>query len=96
MTLYQVQVPLGGLPVNLVLVGNREQGKVVFVKVARIAKCIIDHAKLDEVNAAFTESTIYLHDNETEEQFAYDTIYEYKEIPLMLRWLQQQKLQQPQ
>lgn len=95
MPTFQVQVPIGNLPVNLILVGNKFEAGIVFVKVAPIHKTIIDHAKLKEVSAGFTDHTIYLHDDEVEEQFDYDTIYNYKEIPLMLRWLQQQNLQEP-
>jgi hypothetical protein len=94
-TLYQVQVPIGGLPINLVLVGNKETGKVVFVKVAEVG-VIVENFEDGKVAATFWNDCFHLRDGELEEDFDYDTIHDYKNIPLMLRWLQQQNLQQPQ
>lgn len=91
---FQCQVPLGSLPINLVLVGNREQGRVVFVKVAPVG-VIVENEVRDKVSAWFDEEGFTLFDQGTGETFNYNTLYEYKEIPLMLRWLQQQQLQQP-
>lgn len=97
--IYQCQIPLGGLPVNLVLVGNKEEGKVVFVKVARVG-CVYDYSWQDQVSALFQDTCFQFKTGDSEfdnsELFNYDTIYDYKNIPLMLRWLQQQNLQQPQ
>lgn len=88
---YQLQVPLGGLPVNLVLVGNKEDGKVVFVVVGGPTG-IYDTG---EVQALFEQRGFTLFFENDVQEFDYNIIYSYKEIPLMLRWLQQQNLQHP-
>lgn len=93
--IYQAQVPLGGLPVNLMLVGNQEYGKVVFVRVAPVG-VILDHQPHTAVSAWFDDEGFTLFSWEGGEDFKYNLMYDYKEIPLMLRWLQQQNLQQPQ
>lgn len=97
--IYQVQVPIGSLPVNLVLVGNKERGNVVFVKVGKVGT-IIDQSELkDNVGAVFIETNFCFFEEQANgaiESFEYNTLYEYKDIPLMLRWLQRQELQQPQ
>jgi hypothetical protein len=93
---YQVQVPIGSLPVNLVLVGNKEEGKVAFVKVAPVGLILENVQQGKEVAAMFAEDEFCISNTDMEtEVFNYDTIYDYKNIPLMLKWLQQQKLQQP-
>lgn len=100
MTTYQAQIPLGGLPVHLVLVGNRDDGKVVFVRVAPYNGDILDMPNdLEGVAAMFGPEGFYLAEviyrGGNGEYFEYNTVYDYKNIPLMLRWLQQQELQQP-
>lgn len=91
---YQLQVPIGNLPVNLVLVGNKEVGRVAFVQI-RTVGVIVETFEEGKVAATFFNDCFHLRDGEVEEDFDYDTVYAYKEIPLMLRWLQQQNLQQP-
>lgn len=92
---YQVQVPLGNLPVHLVLVGNKARGRVAFVKVAPVG-LILESVVAGKVGAMFTEDDFSLSsDDGNVEAFDYNKVYDYKEIPLMLRWLQQQRLQQP-
>lgn len=92
---YQCQIPIGSLPINLVLVGNTQEGKAVFVKVAPFA-CVFDADAEGNIQAAFYAEEFILFTNaDSEEVFQYDTIYNYKELPAMLGWLQQQKLQQP-
>lgn len=91
---YQVQIPLGGLPVNLVLVGNKEDGQVVFVKVVPEFKAIIDFS--GDVEATFMNDGFWLGlDMENTEWYNYNMLYRYKEIPYMLQWLQQQNLSEP-
>lgn len=91
---YQAQIPLGGLPVHLVLVGDNTQGRVVFVKVAPVG-LIFDQRERSLVSAWFDESGFTLFDQHESADYQYDTMYEYKELPLMLKWLQQQNLPQP-
>lgn len=96
--IYQCQIPLGGLPINLLLVGNKDEGKVVFVKIAPVS-CIYENASKDEVSAMFQDTCFQFKTGDSvfdnSNVFNYNTMYDYKEIPLMLRWLQQQNLQQP-
>ena len=96
---YQVQVPLGGLPVNLVLVGNREHGEVAFVKVAPFAGAVFDLTDDgQDVRAVFdTHKFALFHptDVSLDEEFHYDMLYDYKNIPVMLQWLKDQKLEEP-
>jgi hypothetical protein len=95
---YQVQVPLGTLPINLVLIGNQTYGRLVFVQVRPLIGAVFDLDEHDNIHAAFYEDRFEFFgtaDGDGDEVFEYDTIYDYKNIPLMLRWLQQQNLQQP-
>lgn len=92
--MFQAQIRLGSLPVNLVLVGDRTYGEVVFVKVAPVG-ITMDQVPRDEVSAWFDEDGFTFFDQHAAEDLHYDTLYDYKNIPLMLRWLQQQNLQQP-
>lgn len=94
MTEYQLQVPIGNLPVHLVLVGNKERGRVAFVRVQPF-KTVVDQGPAGGVDATFFQECFHLGYADLEEQFEYETVYDYKDIPLMLRWLQQQNLQQP-
>lgn len=86
----QIQIPIGNLPVQLVLLWNRQEGGVVFVKSAPVGLIVENHER-GKVSAIFDEEGFSIGD----EDFSYNTIYNYKSIPLMLEWLQQQNLQQP-
>lgn len=96
---YQMQYPLGGLPVNLVLVGNPVRGRVVFVTAADKFKSVIDQPEGENaIGGVFSDEGFALFEEWVGgaiETFDYNTIYDYKEIPLMLKWLQQQNLQEP-
>lgn len=95
---YQVQIPLGGLPINLVLIGNKLEGRVAFVKVRPVGTIFDEPEEKTALHAVFNDDNfaIYVQQVGGEiEPFEYDTVYDYKNIPLMLRWLQQQKLQEP-
>lgn len=85
--IYQVQVPIGNMPVQLVLLSD---GTLVFIKVARFGT-ILDQAPEGGVGAVFTDDNFQIDG----EDFWYNTIYQYKEKPNMLKWLQQQNLQEP-
>lgn len=95
----QFQLPLGNLPINLVLAGDRNQGKVAFVKVQPFTNAILDLDPRGNIDAAFYQNDFVLFggddDGETVEEFVYNMLYNYKEIPAMLKWLQRQNLQQP-
>lgn len=84
--LYQVQIPIGGMPINLVLISD---GTLVFIKV-RPFGVLFDHPE-SGLKAIFHEDCFTIEG----EEFHYDTIYQYKEIPNMLGWLKQQNLQEP-
>jgi len=85
--IYQVQIPIGNLPINLVLLSD---GTLVFVRVAKFG-CIIDQAPEGGVGAVFYDDH-FLVENE---EFWYNTVYRYKEKPNMLKWLQAQNLTEP-
>jgi hypothetical protein len=78
----QVQVQLAGLPVCLVC--DLYTQRVAFVKVSNF-RTIID----DVVIFAPDDFMI------AGEEFEYNTLYDYKDIPVMLQWLQLQNLQMP-
>lgn len=62
---------------------------MAFVRVAEF-KALIDMAPTaDGISASFYEDGFIIAD----EEYAYNTLYAYKEIPGMLTWLQQQNLQ---
>jgi hypothetical protein len=84
--MYQMQIPIGQLPINLVLLSD---GTLVFIKVANFG-VIFDH-KLGGVDAIFHEDSFTINGTD----YFYNTIYAYKEIPEMLQWLAQQNLQWP-
>lgn len=93
---YQIQVPLGSLPVALVLVGNQWQGRVAFVKVAPFITVFDCGKEGSNISAAFYQDEFHIFGSvDGEEVFEYDTIYDYKELPVMLEWLKQQNLQEP-
>lgn len=85
--IFQVQVPIGNLPVQLVLLSN---GTLVFVRVANIGG-IIDQAPEGGVGALFFNDSFQIGN----EELWYNTIYHYKGKPEMLKWLQQQNLIEP-
>lgn len=87
--IFQCQIPIGSLPINLVLVGNKEVAGVVFVKVSSFG--VIFDMHNDGIQAIFHEDCFTLGG----EEFDYEVMYEYKNIPNMLKWLQQQNLQEP-
>lgn len=92
MSLFQCQVPLAGLPVNLVLLSN---GTLAFVRVAEFVGIYDQRAFGQDVDAMFgRDDFAFIHD-EGYDEFAYNTAYNYKEIPSMLKWLQQQNLEEP-
>lgn len=94
--MFQAQIRLGSLPINLVLVGDSTWGEVVFVKVQEKIKTVFDEPEdTQAVMAVFTDVGFGLSTPNAADHFEYDTRYDYKNIPLMLKWLQQQKLQQP-
>ena len=95
--MFQAQIPIGNLPVQLVLVGSKGSGRVVFVRVAPF-KVIFDTTEDGKfIRAAFYDDVFHIFDNGGgyEEVFSYNTIYDYKEIPVMLDWLQKQNLMLP-
>jgi hypothetical protein len=84
--LFQAQVAIADMPINLVF---RSDGVLAFVRVAQF-KALIDMAPTpDGVGAEFYDDGFTIAD----EEYAYNTLYAYKEIPGMLAWLMQQRLQ---
>lgn len=92
--IYQVQIPIGNMPINLVLVGNQTHGSLVYIRVSSFAP-IFDQGGIGDVSGYFdNESFAFTKGNEMKE-FFYNTVYEYKKVPLMLQWLKQQRLPEP-
>lgn len=94
---YQVQVPIGTLPINLVLIGNETYGWLTFVHVRPFTGAIFDLGQDGHtIRAVFYEDEFHIFGKVGgEEVFEYDTIYDYKNIPVMLEWLKEQNLQEP-
>ena len=87
--MYQVVTQIGDkMPISLVLLSN---GTVAFIKTNTVG-VLFDHPEdPDGIKAAFDENSFTLGD----ENFNYQTAYDYKSIEVMLSWLCQQNLQQP-
>lgn len=85
--MYQVQVAVGNMPINLLLLSN---GHVAFTRVANF-KALFDQSNGGDIVAMFYESDFTIG----AETFQYNTSYPYKGIPDMLAWLKAQQLIQP-
>lgn len=86
----QVQIQLGNMPIILVLLSD---GGLVFVLTRQI-KAIIDQG--NEVEASFYADEFFFEDGTAEpEWLSYNTVYDFRQYPLMLKWLQQQNLPNP-
>jgi hypothetical protein len=85
--MFQVQVPVGNMPINLILLGN---ATVAFVRVANF-KALFNPCEHGGVDAEFYEADFSIGG----EVFQYNTSYPYKEIPQMLQWLKSQNLIAP-
>lgn len=84
MNVYRMQVEICAFPVHLIL---QSDGQVAFV-IVRNFNYLLD---MGEPDASFTMD----HFTIGTEDFDYNTFYQYKEIPVMLSWLQRQGLQWP-
>ena len=83
---FQVQVPIAGMPINLVCLSNET---LAFIRVTDF-KALFDMAPSSEgVDAAFYEDLFVID----EVEYNYNHCYSYKEIPSMKAWIIQQKLQ---
>jgi hypothetical protein len=102
----QLQVPIAGMPVHLICclvpgttvvngITYNVEGKVAFVKVAQFDTVFDQPQNRGDIGAIFYEDSFILIDEDWMETFNYSTIYDYKNIPRMLKWLQQQNLQLP-
>lgn len=85
--MYQVQVAVGNMPVNLLLLSN---GHVAFTRVSNF-KALFDQCNEGNVVAMFYEEDFTIG----AETFQYNTSYPYKEFPDMLAWLKAQQIIQP-
>lgn len=87
--MYQIQIGIGhNFPIGLILLSN---GTLTFVKTSVVGVLYDQPGDKEAVHGIFTEEGFSLND----ESFSYKVLYAYKEIPVMLRWLQQQKLIMP-
>lgn len=85
---YQIKVPVGRMPINLVL-GLDES--VTFIR--DLAMPTIVDSPENGIGAVFTAKEFWLGDENI--SYEYNTPYPYKDIPDMLQWLAQQKLMMP-
>lgn len=84
----RIQVPIGSMPINLLLLGS---GEVAFARVANF-KALFDMCPVvGGVDAAFYEDAFTIGS----ETYHYNTAYPYKDIPGMLSWIVAQKLIEP-
>ncbi len=84
----QVQLPLAGLPITLVLLSN---GCVVLVPMIAFSGILETDPAL-EVRAWFFPDFFSLTDNEAGEDYDYRVPYLLSEYPVLKRWLIQQQL----
>lgn len=86
---YQAQLPLGNLPFHLVLISD---GTVAFVLHQHFKLIHDDHPKdSGKVVGIYDTQGFSLNG----EAFLYSTKYAYKEMPTLLKWLQEQELEMP-
>ena len=85
--MFKVQMPVGNMPINLVLLSN---GQIAFVRVGNF-KALFDQGEAGGVSAVFYEEDFSIG----KETYQYNTAYPYKEISDMLTWLQAQALIKP-
>lgn len=90
---YQVQIPLGSLPVHLMLIGNKVNGRVAFTKIMPF-NYVFDVCENGIIAAFYPDEFDIIGEGSTE-TFYYDTVYDYKELPVMLEWLKRQNLRLP-
>lgn len=84
----QVQVMIAGMPLVLVC-DIYNGGRVAFCRTAEFKTifCLESEAPA----ATFDDEGFSIGG----EDFSYDTLYQYKQIPAMLEWLKHQRLQMP-
>lgn len=85
----QVQVQIAGMPLLLVC-DIYNGGRVAFVRTAEF-KTIFCFENGETPAATFDDEGFSIGG----EDFVYNTLYSYKEIPVMLAWLKRQNLQNP-
>lgn len=84
----QVQVPLAGLPIRLVCIMDATVG---FIRTSDFQAVLDIPEDENGIDAVFYNENFYIGHTE----YKYNTAYPYKNIPEMLQWLQQQKLEMP-
>jgi hypothetical protein len=94
---HQLSCQLGNLPIALHCIFP--QGSVAFSKLANFP-AFIDLADVDDerISGTFYPDGFTLYNSKTDadgEDFFFRTVYQYKEIPLLKKWLQQLNLSMP-
>ena len=84
----QFQMQIGTLPIALQLCTNET---IAFLK-AKNLKTIIDQPEMG-IGAVFTPEGFYI--GEEKVMYNWGVGYDYKDLPEMLKWLQQQNLELP-
>ena len=84
---YQAQIALGNLPFHLVIISD----STVAFSLHGNFKVIADNYSEGKVRGVYDSQGFSLDG----EPFMYNTKYSYKEIPTLLKWLQEQELEMP-
>ena len=90
--MHTLQVPIGSMPVNLILLSNRT---LAFARVANFEALLDQPEDKSSVSAFFYSDGFTLSRGEESADFDYNITYKYYEIPMMLDWLIKQNLQLP-
>ena len=93
-SMFQAQMQLPGLPILLTL---RSDATIAFTPFQAFPTIIDQPEDANAVKAIFdSEHTLFYLTDDDKQEYNYNTPIAYKEEPLLLRWLQQQHLEQPQ
>jgi len=92
-TVYQAQIAMGGLPVNLVLISS---GEVALIKNRRFQALYCDYSIDGKIPAIISEQNVVIGTGEDAVEYAFDTLYKLADRDTLRSWLKQLNLEQPQ
>lgn len=92
--LHYIQVPLGRLPLHLVCLSNGCVAIVIQQSPFNPFRDLLD-LSLHGVSADFSTTGFRMYRGDESEEYGYGQQIEYKQQPLLLKWLQQQELEMP-
>jgi hypothetical protein len=91
---WQLRIAGSRFPLALVLVLDHEGPSVVLTPLRKF-ELIVEPEVDGKIGAWYGGDSMTLVNGQEEEDFFYHTTYRYKDIPLLLRWLQQQNIVNP-